>query len=76
MAIDLEHSMKHTRAGVIHSQHEHASEHGKLGNNLSSSGEDLEKHASHGAGYDTSHIPKVDGDYVVTAKTWAVVVVS
>lgn len=36
---------------------------------------DLEKHASRPAGYDLPHIQTDDVEYVVTAKTWAVVVV-
>ncbi|KAI1620443.1 fungal trichothecene efflux pump [Exophiala viscosa] len=70
-AMDLEHSMKHTAVGTKHSHHENANELGN--NNLPSSAEDLEKHPSHGAGYDMSHLPMEDGEYIVTAKTWAVV---
>jgi len=74
-AMDLEHSMKHTVAGTKHSHHENASELGNRSGNLPSSAEDLEKHPSHGAGYDMSHLPVEDGEYVVTPKTWAVVAV-
>lgn len=38
---------------------------------------DVERTASHGAGYELSHLPIDEhGEYVVTMKTWAVVVVS
>ena len=36
---------------------------------------DLQKHASHEAGHYLSHIETEDGENVVTAKTWLVVVV-
>ncbi|KAH0827271.1 hypothetical protein FOPE_00024 [Fonsecaea pedrosoi] len=36
--------------------------------------QDVELQSSHGADYSTSHTPMVDGDYAVTAKTWAVVI--
>lgn len=37
---------------------------------------DIERTASHGAGYELSHLPVDEhGEYMVTLKTWAVVVV-
>lgn len=39
------------------------------------SNDDLEKHASHKDGNDLSRVGTEDGEYVVTAKTWLVVVV-
>ena len=70
-ALDILHDMKHSEKGTKHVHNEN-----QLDRNSSNSAQDdLEKHASHGAGYDMSSIPVADGEYVVTAKTWAVVIV-
>ena len=63
-ATDVLHQMKQTEKG---DQDEH-----REALPAAQNGNDLEKHASHGAGYDLSHLPMDDGEYVVTAKTWAV----
>jgi hypothetical protein len=57
---------------VLHNEHQVETPSNSSNN---SAQDDLEKHASHGAGYDMSGIPVADGEYVVTAKTWAVVIV-
>lgn len=74
-AADTLHEMKAANRGAHH--HEDR-EHRDVDSNSSSndkSQRDIEKTASHGAGYDLDNIPMQDGEYVVTAKTWAVVVV-
>ncbi|KAK5000119.1 hypothetical protein LTR66_000981 [Elasticomyces elasticus] len=63
MTADIQHDMKHQARHVEHSS------------TNSEQASDLEKHPSHGAGYKLDHIPIEDGHYVVTMKTWAVVVV-
>lgn len=73
-ALDILHDMKHTEKGSKHVHNEHQIE--KSSNSSNSAQDDLEKHPSHGAGYDLSEIPVADGEYVVTAKTWLVVIVS
>lgn len=66
--IDTLHTMKQTeKGGHAHIEKEHS--------NSDSSLVDMEKTASHGAGYDMDGIPMTDDEYVVTAKTWAVVIV-
>jgi hypothetical protein len=42
---------------------------------MEESNHDIEKHASQEVDNDLSHTQTEDGEYVVTAKTWAVVVV-
>lgn len=69
-ATDVLHDMKQTQK---HGGQHH--EHSPNTNGSEDSQRDMEKTASHGAGYDLSHIPMDDGEYRVTAKTWAVVVV-
>ena len=71
---DVLHNMKETKKG-----HHDNSAHYENSSNTDSNGvsKDIEKTASHGAGYDLSHLPiGEDGEYKVTMKTWAVVVVS
>ena len=72
-ATDVLHQMKNTQKGTHHHHNEHGGTAGSSDSNSVKT--DLEKHASHGAGYDMSGIPVEDGEYVVTAKTWAVVIV-
>ncbi len=70
--MDTLHAMKHDQKGTKHVHNENQVE----GSHSSDSEKtDLEKHASHGAGYDLSGLPVEDGEYIVTAKTWAVVMV-
>ena len=71
--MDTLHAMKHDAKGTKHTDHEN-----RLDGSYSSDSDktDLEKHVSHGAGYDMSGLPVENGEYVVTAKTWAVVIVS
>lgn len=64
MTADIQHDMKHK---VQHAEHSSVNSE-RISN--------LEKHPSHGAGYKLDGIPIEDGQYVVTMKTWAVVVVS
>ncbi len=68
-ALDTLHTMKQTEKGTVHAHVEHD----KI--NSDSSLTDMEKTASHGAGYDMDGIAMDNGEYVVTAKTWAVVMV-
>jgi hypothetical protein len=70
LAADILHDMKHHEKGTTHAHLEHDQ------SNSDSSLTDMEKTASHGAGYDMDGIPMDDGEYRVTAKTWAVVIVS
>ncbi len=72
------HNMKETEK---HGHHDHHDEGAHFENGSSrdsnGNGKDIEKTASHGAGYDLSHQPLDEhGEYKVTMKTWAVVVVS
>ncbi len=68
-AIGTLHTMKHSEKGTTHAHVEHDN------NNSDSALTDLEKTASHGVGYDMDGIAMDNGEYVVTAKTWAVVMV-
>ena len=68
------HNMKETEKNTHHDENAHY-ENSSDGNGKSK--DDIEKTASHGAGYDLSHLPVDEhGEYKVTMKTWAVVVVS
>ena len=73
---DILHDMKQTQKDTTHHEtipHEGSSN----ADSNEKSGNDIEKTASHGAGYELSHLPVDEhGEYVVTMKTWAVVVVS
>lgn len=73
-AIDSFNQMKHNEKGTTHHQEEHHE--GRLEVESEESNTDLEKHASPGTDYDLSHVQTEEGEYVVTAKTWVVVVVS
>ncbi|KAK3683274.1 hypothetical protein LTR37_020387 [Vermiconidia calcicola] len=65
-ATDILHDMKESKKHAVHEEYAGSNE---------KSQHDIERTASHGAGYDLSNIPLEDGEYAVTAKTWAVVVV-
>jgi hypothetical protein len=69
-AADLLHAMKQDERGPGYAHKEHDK------STSDSSLTDMEKTASHGAGYDMDGIPMNNGEYRVTAKTWAVVIVS
>ena len=75
-AADLLHDMKQTQKGNTHHEavhHENASS----ADSTEKQEKDIERTASHGAGYELSHLPLDEhGEYRVTLKTWAVVVVS
>lgn len=74
-AANILHEMKETEKNA----HDEKSSHHEVAstNGNEKSEKDIERTASHGAGYDLSHLPvDDDGEYVVTMKTWAVVVVS
>ncbi len=71
-ATDILHDMKGSKKSALHREHHDVSSNAS---NHEKSQQDIERTASHGAGYDLSNIPIEDGEYVVTAKTWAVVVV-
>ena len=73
---DILHDMKQTQKDTAH--HETVPHEGSSNaDSNEKSGKDIEKTASHGAGYELSHLPIDEhGEYVVTMKTWAVVVVS
>ncbi len=69
-AADVLHNMHNAKKGKDHAHLEH-----DKGDSGDSSLNDVEKTASHGAGYDLDGIPMDNGEYKVTAKTWAVVMV-
>lgn len=76
LGVDILHEMKHGRHGengekeknFAHNEHDKASNESSL--------TDMEKTALQGAGYDMDGIAMDNGEYRVTAKTWAVVIVS
>jgi hypothetical protein len=57
----MEHHEKHHEVGLVQAQHEYV--------------KDVELQLSHGVDDSTSNTPVADGDYAVTSKTWAVVIV-
>jgi hypothetical protein len=68
--------MKETEKNTHHDDSAHY-ENSSTPDSNGKSKDDIEKTASHGAGYDLSHLPIDEhGEYKVTMKTWAVVVVS
>ena len=70
------HNLKDTEKATYH---EGGTAHGGTSSPDSNekSQKDIERTAPHGAGYELSHLPIDEhGEYVVTMKTWAVVVVS
>jgi hypothetical protein len=74
LSADIQHDMKHAD-GKPHAHHVETAHHVENSSASDSIGA-LEKGPSHSAGYDLKGIPVENGEYVVTAKTWAVVMVS
>ena len=73
---DVLHDMKETEKKAQHNGTTHHEGTSSPDSNEKSQ-KDVERIASHGAGYELSHLPVDEhGEYVVTMKTWAVVVVS
>jgi hypothetical protein len=72
---DVLHDMKETVKKTQHNDTTHHEGSSSLDSNEKPQ-KDVERTASHGAGYELSHLPVDEhGEYVVTMKTWAVVVV-
>ena len=73
---DVLHDMKESAQKTQHNDATHREGNSSLDSNEKPA-KDVERTASHGAGYELSHLPVDEhGEYVVTMKTWAVVVVS
>lgn len=72
---DVLYDMKHSQKATTDTDTAHHEDASNASSNEKSE-HDIEKTASHGVGYGLSHLPVGEhGEYVVTMKTWAVVVV-